>query len=98
MRPQADYFYCFNIVQYLVDQPVLDIDSPGVGARQVSKSASSPTGILGALLNGGFEAFSNRLPHPRHGHEIQSFLNRPPVFFGNENCGIPLSYDLDRQV
>ncbi len=36
MSPHADDFHCLDIVQNLIDQAMMDIDSPGTSACQVT--------------------------------------------------------------
>ena len=37
MRPYADDFDCFDVIQDLIDEPVLDIDPAGTGPGQIAK-------------------------------------------------------------
>jgi len=58
--------------------------------------SSSPAQLSRALGNGSRQAPADGLAHPRNGEQIDRFLDRPPIFFGNKNCMPSLAHNLNR--
>lgn len=61
MRPEADDFYDFFFLEDLVNEAVLDVDSAGIGAFEISDELLKGRGILkGIFLKNLKQRFSLR--------------------------------------
>jgi len=55
MCPHADDFHCLDIIHYLIDKAVLDVDSPGASAGKIANEFFVWWGRLIGILGQDFE-------------------------------------------
>ncbi len=55
MCPHADDFHCFDVIKYLVNQPVLDVYSSGACSGQISQKLLIWRGSLIGIFFEDFE-------------------------------------------